>query len=123
MGRLWRRLKRRSDFLDIAAHGARRATPAFVLQARGPAKPEEAHQAPRIGFTASRKIGNAVARNRAKRRLRALCDQVVPGRPLNGWDLVMIARGEALTRDFAAMTRDLDQALARVAKFPAGPAP
>ncbi|MDX2221540.1 MAG: ribonuclease P protein component [Rhodospirillaceae bacterium] len=119
MGRQWHRLKRRSDFLSIAANGARRATPAFVLQAR--ALPEADGAAPilRIGFTASRKVGNAVARNRAKRRLRALCDRVLgdrmaPGRALSGWDLVVIARDQAVSRDFAAMTAEFEQAFGRV---------
>lgn len=114
MGRMWHRLKRRSDFLDIAAHGARRATPAFVLQARRTTLLDPAGQAPRVGFTASRKVGNAVARNRAKRRLRALCDRVLPGRALAGWDLVIIARDQAIDRDFAAMTRDFEHALGHV---------
>lgn len=67
----------------------------------------------RYGITASRKVGGAVARNRAKRRLRALLRQVLPqvGRP--GTDYVLIARQESLKRNFALMKQELIQAIAQ----------
>lgn len=109
MTRTWHRLKRRTEFLDVAATGLRRATPGFVIQAKqlttGPL---------RIGFTASRKVGNAVARNRAKRRLRALVDKVFPQLGLEAWDLVLIARTETIGRDFAALSDDLTRAIAKL---------
>ncbi len=66
----------------------------------------------RIGFTASRKIGNAVARNRAKRRLRAAARMRLPlsGRP--GHDYVLVARTGILTRDFQALLGDIENAMA-----------
>lgn len=85
--------------------------PAFVLQARR----RDADQAPgrvRVGFTCSKKVGNAVARNRAKRRLRSIAHQVLPqdGRP--GWDYVLIGRaGATASHPFDAMVSDLIQAL------------
>jgi ribonuclease P protein component len=118
--RSWTSLKRRADFLRIAASGLRRSTPAFVVQAATAADPA---QGVRVGFTCSRKVGNAVARNRAKRRLRALVDEVLAGVSTASLDYVLIGRTDALTRDFAAMTADLRQALARLAPkgIPQGP--
>jgi ribonuclease P protein component len=103
-------LKKRADFL--AAARARVAhTKGFVLQARdrgadGPA---------RVGFTCSKKVGNAVARNRAKRRLREIARLELPENARPGWDYVLIGRREATaTRDFGQMRADLRQALAQV---------
>ena len=72
-------------------------------------------EAVRVGFTCSKKVGNAVARNRAKRRLRAAAAEVVPrlGRP--GWDYVLIGRAEVTAaRPFPDLLRDLEKALARI---------
>lgn len=112
------RLKKRRDFL-AAARARKWSTPGFVLQARR-RRPEELEAedqppSPRVGFTASKKVGNAVARNRAKRRLRALADEILArhGRP--GWDYVLIARADATaTLSFARLRADLAQAVERV---------
>lgn len=107
-------LTKRADFLR-AAQARRQGTTGFLLQARE-RRPDEADpQAVRIGYTCSKKLGNAVARNRAKRRLRAIARAVLPvhGRP--GWDYVLVGRPQATaTHDFAAMTADLARALSRV---------
>lgn len=69
----------------------------------------------RVGFTCSKKVGNAVARNRAKRRLRAAAAATLPrlGRP--GWDYVLIGRaGATATRPFTEMLADLEAGLRRV---------
>lgn len=107
-------LTRRADFLR-AAQGRRQGTPGFLLQARE-RRPDEAEPlAVRIGFTCSKKLGNAVARNRAKRRLRAIARAVLPGHGRPGWDYVLVGRpGATATHDFAAMTADLTRALDRV---------
>lgn len=69
----------------------------------------------RVGFTCSKKLGNAVTRNRAKRRLRAVARTVLPGAGHAGWDYVLVGRpGTTVSRDFAALVADLDAALARV---------
>jgi ribonuclease P protein component len=67
-----------ADFL-AAARGRRQARPGFTLQARRRGDDEAAASPVRVGFTCSRKVGNAVARNRAKRRLRAAARAVLPG--------------------------------------------
>jgi len=117
-------LTRRSDFL-AAARAWRRGTPAFTLQARQRGTRLDGPQAIdagriRVGFTCSRKVGNAVARYRAKRRLRALARSVLPeaGRP--GWDYVLIGRpGTTASRPFAQMQRELRDVLARLHDTPA----
>ena len=66
-----------------------------------------------VGFTASKKIGNAVRRNRAKRRLRALAREVFPAMGRAGWDYVLVARpGVTVDRIFADLRADLEGALA-----------
>ncbi len=68
----------------------------------------------RIGFTASRKVGNAVARNRAKRRLRALSAEVMTQHAMPGRDYVLIARQTTPNRDYNALRGDLERALKRL---------
>jgi len=104
------RLKTRSDFVRIA-RGARRVAPAVTLEVCPSPQIAQNPQELRVGFTATRKIGTAVARNRAKRRLRAAAAAVLPlyGRPGN--DYVLVARQDTLTRPFAALLDDLTTAL------------
>ena len=108
-------LKKRSDFLRVRAAGYRWAATGLVLQAAPAPAAEDAGAGPvRVGYTASRRIGNAVARNRAKRRLRAAVAHVMPASAQCGCDYVVIARAATLTRPFDALTGDLTAALARV---------
>ena len=103
-------LTKRADFLK-AARARRQAMPGFVLQARKRGD-DEPGSGIRIGYTCSKKVGNAVARNRAKRRLRAVARDVLPdlGRP--GWDYVLIGRAHSTaTKVFAEMASDLRSAL------------
>jgi len=106
------RLKRRSDF-RAAAGGVRASGRAFVLQARQRAGDD----AIRVGLTVSRQVGNAVERNRVRRRLREIvrlsaAAGVAYLRP--GHDYVLIGRRAALAASFDQMVRELDQALVRV---------
>jgi ribonuclease P protein component len=104
-------LTQRADFLR-AARARRVPMPAFLLQARKRAVDEPAQTAIRVGYTCSKKVGNAVARNRAKRRLREIARAVVPLEGQPGWDYVLIGRaGETATRDFAVLKDDLARAL------------
>lgn len=68
----------------------------------------------RVGFTASKRVGNAVQRNRARRRLRAAVADVMPVGAAPGFDFVVIARPETLSREFRALERDLEVALQRL---------
>lgn len=109
------RLKRRREFLEVAGQGRKWATPGLVLQAlQRPAAQQETLPALRYGLTASRKVGGAVARNRARRRLRALAEQWLPqaGRP--GTDYVLIARSATVERPFAELEQDLRSALEKI---------
>lgn len=71
----------------------------------------------RLGFTCSRKIGGAVERNRARRRLRAAADAVLRPGPA-GWDIVLVGRAATLDRPFAKLVEDLRAALARIGATP-----
>ena len=104
-------LKKRADFL-AAARARRQATPGFVLQGRDR---RDNSPAIRVGFTCSKKVGNAVARNRAKRRLREIARLTLPtsGRP--GWDYVLIGRRDTTaTLPFQALAEELTRAVRRL---------
>ena len=104
-------LTKRSDFLK-AARARRQSTPAFTLQIRE--REEGEASGIRVGFTCSKKVGNAVARNHAKRRLREIANLVLPTHGKDGFDYVLIGRkDETSSRDFNALQEDLRQALTK----------
>lgn len=103
------RLKQRADFL-AAASGTKVTAPAFLLQARkrdddGPV---------RCGFTVSKKVGNAVERNRVRRRLREVVRLSAGGRMRVGHDYVLVGRRAALNAPFERMMQDFDGALRHI---------
>ncbi len=124
-----RRLKTRRDFLRVAAARRKRVRPGLIVQAArqtiplsGPAssppgkgqngEPARATQgAIRVGFTASRKVGNAVDRNRARRPLRAAAAELLPVLGQAGTDYVLVARKATLERPYEDLVRDLHEAL------------
>ncbi len=133
------RLKTRPQFLRVAAAKRKWATPGLVLQAaqRPDQRPADTQQgsttrqsgAPatdrpatgcddpadvRVGFTVTRRIGNAVTRNRAKRRLRAAAAEIFPRLGRKGTDYVVIGRAGTLTRSYDKLLSDLEQAIGRL---------
>jgi ribonuclease P protein component len=137
------RLKTRPQFLKVAAARRKWVTPGLVLQAarrtNGEARaapelpsepveelagkpvkrdalamPDTAEPEVRVGFTVTRKVGNAVIRNRAKRRLRAAAAEVFPRLGRSGTDYVVIGRSGTLTRPYDALRGDLEQAILKL---------
>lgn len=119
------RLKQRREFLRVARNGRKWVAPGLILQI-GPhmhemkqagrdisVRPETGHgrNSFRIGFTVSRKVGGAVVRNRVKRRLRAVVDQVMPAHAAEGVDYVVVGRRATAGRPFDALSGDLEAAL------------
>lgn len=131
------RLKRRAEFLAVAASRTRHAAPGLILQAKArrpqrrgspdrdvdtslpiagpkPAAATPAADAIRLGLTASRKVGGAVARNRARRRLREAARAVLPAHAAPGHDYVIVARPQTVDRPFGLLLSDLEGALRRL---------
>jgi len=113
------RLKSRADFLRVAAGRRRAVRPAFIVQAAPQPTQGASGATLRVGFTASRKVGNAVVRNRAKRRLRAIAAEVLPQMGHPGTDYVLVARATASERPYAQLVGDLEGALRQLARHTA----
>ncbi len=103
------RLKRRADF-RAASSGSRIAAGAFVLLARG----RDDERGARIGFTVSKQVGNAVERNRVRRRLREIVRLSAGATMRDGHDYVLIGRRTALALPFAQIQQQFDSALHRI---------
>jgi ribonuclease P protein component len=107
------RLKTREEFLHVRG-GARYVAPSLVLQARRrSAEAEDAHLA-RFGFTATKGLGGAVVRNKARRRLKEAVRLAGPTHAVEGYDYVLIAREGTVQRRFTELIKDLERALAKV---------
>ena len=104
------RLIKRADFLRLS-RGRKWAAPGLVLQS---APTPDATEGLRVGFTATKKLGNAVVRNRVKRRLREVVRAVLPLYGQAGHDYVLIGREATAERPFQALIDDLKQALPKV---------
>ncbi|AOX19287.1 ribonuclease P protein component [Kozakia baliensis] len=101
------KLKKRPEFLRVASRGRKVAVPGLVLQVLAR---EEAENS-RVGYTVTKKVGNAVVRNRTRRRLRAALRIVAAENVLSHSDLVLIGRDATRKRDFPALVDDLRRAL------------
>jgi len=108
-------LRKRADFLRIAGGRRKVVTPGLILQPlpRPETQPAIAGTAIRVGYTATKKIGIAVTRNRAKRRLRAAAAAILAPHAATDFDYVLIARAETPSRPYPALLKDLETALRR----------
>ena len=113
------RLKRRAEFLRVAARGRKVPSNGLLLQAL--ARPDGGPV--RLGFTVTRKVGNAVVRNRTRRRLKEAARLLLREQPVAGVDLVLVGRDSTRRRPFAALIEDLRRALDRAGVPHAGAAP
>ena len=110
------RLKQRSEFLRVASRGRKQAVHGLVLQVLDRDDPLPA----RIGFTVTKKVGNAVVRNRTRRRLKEAARLLLAAEPVVGCDLVVIGRDATRGRPFLDLTDDLRRALRKAgARFAA----
>jgi ribonuclease P protein component len=111
------RLKTRAEFLHVR-DGTRFAAPSLVLQARARGDAASPSGGARFGFTATKVLGGAVKRNRARRRLTEAVRLVAPAHAVAGYDYVLIARAGTVQRRFTELTRDLERALTKVHEAP-----
>jgi ribonuclease P protein component len=103
------RLKYRAEFLRVAAKGRKAPMPGVVVQAL---RREDGGPA-RLGFTVTKKVGNAVVRNRTRRRLKEAARLLLKQQPVSGFDLVLIGRDKTRARPFIALQDDIRRALGR----------
>jgi ribonuclease P protein component len=108
------RLKRRPEFLRVAATRRKWAAPGLIVQIRRRPAGEVDTDDARVGFTVSRKVGNSVQRNRARRRLRAVAEEVMTDHAQQGLDFVIIGRKNTLARLYTALLGDLTTALKKL---------
>lgn len=103
------RLKKRQDFVNVANQGQKIISSGLILQFLKVNDPD----ALKVGFTATKKLGNAVVRNRVKRRLRVIVQKQF-SQAKRGYYYVLIGRSGTLVRKFADLEKDLADALKRV---------
>jgi ribonuclease P protein component len=108
-GAAFGRLKKRAEFLAVAGRGRKHGRGALLVQVL----PRGGGQV-RLGFTATKKLGNAVVRNRAKRRMRAAARAEFSDNPAPGYDIVLVAREAIRDNSFVALQADLRAALAKL---------
>ncbi len=108
------RLKRRAEFLAVAGSGKKWVTPGMIVQIMP--RPDFPANSYRFGLTASRKVGGAVQRNRARRRLRAIAEACLPLCTLPAADFVLIARPATIGYEFALLQDEFRLALRKLAR-------
>ena len=107
----WGRLTQRAEF-QRTARGRRAQLEAFALQANR--RPEASGVGPRIGFTVTKKIGNAVVRNRIRRRLREALRRISCLEAAPDHDYVLVARGAALKMSFEALVGEIERGFRQI---------
>lgn len=100
------RLKARSEFVNVNQNGQKAATSGLVLLIV-----PNSEKIIRVGFTVTRKVGNAVVRNRIKRRFRALAEDVIAPYGKTGYDYVIIGKHSSVKRPYGLLIKDLKYAL------------
>ncbi len=116
-------IKRRAEFLRVAARGRKAAVGGVVLQALRHDDGSVAAAPVRLGFTVTKKVGNAVVRNRTRRRLREAARLLLADEPVSGFDLVLIGRDSTRRRRFVDLVADLRAAMGRAGVTPSAGAP
>ena len=112
------RLKKRREFLCVARSGRKWAAPGLVLQSRRRKDAETRfHHGIRVGFTVTKKIGNAVIRNRTRRRLKAAAIDVMASHGQDLTDYVLIGRAGTLKRPYALLVSDLETAMQKLRAY------
>lgn len=109
-----KRLKKRQEFLGVAASGGKVVTRSMVLQYRK--QPESPAPCCHVGFTVTKRQGNSVVRNRIRRRLREAFRLVCEKQPMPGWDFVVIGRHTAERCEFDIILQDMGYALKRIGR-------
>lgn len=105
------RITQRPEYLQVAATGRKWVTPSFILQAA----PRKDVTPATVGFTVSKKVGNAVMRSKARRRLKEAARLVFPDYAPQAWGFVLIGRQAAISYSFEKMCADMKWALAKLA--------
>ncbi len=105
------RLQKRPEFLAVAAANKKFVTTGFILQCGAPF---DEKRVPKIGYTASRRVGGAVERNRVKRKMRELVRLVIAPKIASDKDYVMVGRKAAIKRPFALLVKDAEKILAKI---------
>ena len=108
------RLKKRKDFLRLNKSGRKAGTRHLLLQVAPRPTDVSIQSGPRVGLTASRRVGGAVQRNRARRRLSSLANQVINSHAMHDQDYVLIARRTILDAPFSQLTSEIEKVLDRL---------
>ena len=110
------RLKKRSEFINVTANGKKWVTRGFILvvNAQREKSTPDLEYLPRVGFTATKKIGNSVVRNKAKRILRAISQEVLTSSNTPAWDYVIIARKTLTTSNYEDLKKDFRWAIKKL---------
>ena len=107
------RILKRSEYLRVKQRGTSVAESGLVIQA-APVANSSRYLHPRVGFTVSKRVGNAVKRNRARRRLKSIASDVLPNEGFQAWDYVFIGRLVTLDRPYDLLLEDARSALRKI---------